>query len=235
MQTKNLFQKINDIQKQVKTVHKGGTVKINEKSSYSAVLHDDVTALLHDPVANAGIVAMSRMESCELESFEVQKSYNGQTTSSRSYMVKVWASVTFMNSDNPTEQFQTQCFAYAIDSGDKATGKAYSMAIKYCYLKTFMLESCDDEESREYENSWKNEPLIKQHEQVSTNPVYNRQDRGDQPKPTFQVEGIGPQRPMTGLASDAQKNALKKMGIKFSDNISKQEASELIAQNNKRG
>jgi hypothetical protein len=57
----------------------------------------------------------------------------------------------------------------------------------------------------------------------------------EQPKPTFQVDGIGQQRPMVGLASDAQKNALKKMGVKFSDDISKQEASELIAQNNKRG
>jgi len=227
---KNLYQKINDIQKQVKSVHKGGTVKINERQSYSAVLHDDVTGLLHDPIANAGIVAMARMETCELESFEVQKSYNGQTTSSRSYMVKVWASVTFMNSDNPTEQFQTQCFAYAIDSGDKATGKAYSMAIKYCYLKTFMLESCDDEESRDYENSWKNEPVTR----IANNPPKALEQRIVE-KPTFQVEGIGQQRPMTGLASDAQKNALKKMGVKFSDNITKQEASDLIAESNKRG
>ncbi len=224
---KNLYQKINDIQKQVKSVHKGGTVKINEKSSYSAVLHDDVTGLLHDPIANAGIVAMARMETCELESFEVQKSYNGQTTSSRSYMVKVWASVTFMNSDNPTEKFQTQCFAYAIDSGDKATGKAYSMAIKYCYLKTFMLESCDDEESRDYENSWKNEPAIKQWEtthQTVKAPVKEFM------KPTFQVEGIGQQRPLQGAASDAQKNALRKMGIKFNEDITKDEASRLIGE-----
>jgi hypothetical protein len=57
----------------------------------------------------------------------------------------------------------------------------------------------------------------------------------EQPKPFFQIEGIGQQRPMNGLASDAQKNALKKMGVKFSDQITKQEASELIAQNNKRG
>lgn len=54
-------------------------------------------------------------------------------------------------------------------------------------------------------------------------------------KPTFQVEGIGQQKPLTGLASDAQKNALKKMGIKFEDNITKQEASSLIEQANKRG
>jgi hypothetical protein len=225
---KNLYQKINDIQKQVKSVHKGGTVKINERQSYSAVLHDDVTGLLHDPIANAGIVAMARMESCDLEILEVQKSYQGQTTSSKSYMVKVWASVTFINSDNPQEQYQTQCFAYAIDSGDKATGKAYSMAIKYCYLKTFMLESCDDEESRDYENSWKNEPISR----IANNPPKTPEQRIAE-KPTFQVEGIGQQRPMTGLASDAQKNALKKMGVKFVDNITKQEASDLIAEANK--
>lgn len=41
---------------------------------------------------------------------------------------------------------------------------------------------------------------------------------------------------MTGLASDAQKNALKKLGVAFDDNITKQRASELIAEaNSKRG
>lgn len=49
-------------------------------------------------------------------------------------------------------------------------------------------------------------------------------------KPTFQVEGIGQQRPLTGAASDAQKNALRKMGIKFEENITKDEASRLIGE-----
>lgn len=164
---KNLFQKINEVMKEVKSVHKGSTVKINEKASYSAVSHDDVTALLHDPIARVGIVAMPRMESCELEIVEQTKNYQGQVTFSKNYLVKVWASVTFFNSDNMTEQFQTQCFAYALDSGDKATGKAYSMAIKYCYLKTFMLESLDDEESRDFENNWKSEPAIKNWDHVA--------------------------------------------------------------------
>lgn len=56
----------------------------------------------------------------------------------------------------------------------------------------------------------------------------------EQVKPTFQVEGIGQQRPLVGLASDAQKNALRKMGIKFSDDITKSEASKLIEEANKR-
>lgn len=49
-------------------------------------------------------------------------------------------------------------------------------------------------------------------------------------KPTFQVEGIGQQRPLQGAASDAQKGALRKMGIKFEENITKDEASRLIGE-----
>jgi hypothetical protein len=49
-------------------------------------------------------------------------------------------------------------------------------------------------------------------------------------KPAFQVEGIGQQRPLQGAASDAQKNALRKMGIKFEENITKDEASRLIGE-----
>jgi hypothetical protein len=49
-------------------------------------------------------------------------------------------------------------------------------------------------------------------------------------KPTFQVEGIGQQRPLTGAASDAQKGALRKMGIKFNEDITKDEASRLIGE-----
>jgi hypothetical protein len=152
------------------------------------------------------------MESCELEIFETTKIYQGQTTVSKNYLVKVWASVTFINSDDRSDQFQTQCFAYAIDSGDKATGKAYSMAIKYCYLKTFMLESLDDEESRDWENncSQKNEY---------------------QPQKQTLVKNVphGTSVP----ASDAQKNALTKMGIYYSNDITKSEASKLIEQANK--
>jgi hypothetical protein len=56
----------------------------------------------------------------------------------------------------------------------------------------------------------------------------------DQPKPAFQVDSIGQQRPLQGAASDPQKNALRKMGIKFEENITKSEASKLIEEANKR-
>jgi hypothetical protein len=151
MQTLNLYQKINAIYKKVKSVNKGSTVRINDRSSYTAVSHDDVTSLLHDPLADMGIIAFPNMESAEMESFETEKEYQGKVTVSISYRVKIWASVTFINCDAPEEKLVTKCFSYALDSGDKATGKAYSMAVKYCYLKAFMLESMDEEESRDFE------------------------------------------------------------------------------------
>lgn len=214
MEKLNLFQKINAVQKAVKSVYKDSKVSITQNSSYMAVSHDSVTALLHDPLAHAGIVAFPTMDSAEVESFEVIKEYNGKETRSVNYRVKVWASVTFYDADVPSSYIQTKCFSYAIDSGDKATGKAYSMAIKYCYLKTFMLESCDEEESREYERSYSQE--------------YKH------PTPQAYKAASAPTTAPSVLASDAQKNALKRMGIAFQDTISKLEASKLIETANKR-
>lgn len=214
MEKLNLFQKINHVQKNVKSVFKDSKVSITQNSSYMAVSHDSVTALLHDPLANAGIVAFPTMDSAEVESFEVVKEYNGKETRSTNYRVKVWASVTFYDADAPTNFLQTKCFSYAIDTGDKATGKAYSMAIKYCYLKTFMLESCDEEESREYERSY----------------PQNSPDKQDYQQPKTSTN----QPSLSSIpASDAQKGALKKMGIEFNANITKSEASRLIENYNK--
>lgn len=243
VKTLNLFQRINLVMKQVDTVNKGTTVDMGNNRSYSAVSHDDVTALLHKPITEAGLAAVPSMDSAEVEATIKEKTYNGNTNKSTEYLVKVWASVTFVNIDNPEEKFTTKCYAYALDSGDKATGKAYSMAVKYCYLKTFMLESADDEESRDNENNWQNSNYGKnasngrsgnanqsrgQAERTgSSNPPADRDNasRGSAGTPT----GGAP-------ASDAQKNALKKMGISFADNVTKQQASDLIknAQNAKR-
>ena len=58
----------------------------------------------------------------------------------------------------PEEREVCKSFAYAFDSGDKAVGKAESMAVKYVFLKNFVLESTDNEESRDHENNFKAPP-----------------------------------------------------------------------------
>jgi hypothetical protein len=153
----NLYQKINEIMKKIDGIEKGTTVQLNQSRSYTAVSHDDVTALLHKPLADMGIVVIPNIESVDVAMNEKEKEYQGKTTVSIEYLVKVNCSIEFVNADKPDERFKSHSFSYALDSGDKAVGKAYSMAIKYIYLKTFMLESYDEEESREHEHKYKKE------------------------------------------------------------------------------
>lgn len=218
--------------KDVKSVIKGSEVSITSNSSYKAVSHDDVTAILHDPITNAGIIALPDMVEHSLEILTQEKTYNGVTNTSKVYMVKVIASVTFINIDNPEDRLTTKCFAYALDSGDKATGKAYSMAVKYCYLKTFMLESLDDEESREIEKAPapqynktpapKKEPIPEVVFKAPPKPA-TPSFKIDDDKPTAKTD-----KTLQALATAAQKNALKKMNIAHDENITMDEASKLI-------
>lgn len=152
---KNLYQKMADIMKDVQSVFKGATIQMGGNRSYSAVNHDDVARLLHKPLADAGIVTKVSVERVEITQGTKTNKYGDQ---SAEYRADVWVEVTFINADNPIEREICKSFAYAFDSGDKAVGKAESMAVKYVYLKNFVLESTDNEESRDHELSTKAAP-----------------------------------------------------------------------------
>lgn len=152
---KNLYQKMASIMREVDTVFKGANISMGNGRSYSAVNHDDVARLLHQPLAAEGIITKVSVEKAEISSREKTNKY-GDTT--LEYRADVWVEVTFINADNPEEREVCRSFAYAFDSGDKAVGKAESMAVKYVFLKNFVLESTDNEESRDHENSFKTAP-----------------------------------------------------------------------------
>lgn len=153
--SKNLYQKMASIMKEVETVFKGASISMGNGRSYSAVNHDDVARLLHKPLADQGIITKVSVEKAEISSREKTNKY-GDTA--LEYRADVWVEVTFINADNPQEREVCKSFAYAFDSGDKAVGKAESMAVKYVFLKNFVLESTDNEESRDHENSFKAPP-----------------------------------------------------------------------------
>ena len=143
------------IMKEVETVFKGANISMGNGRSYSAVNHDDVARLLHRPLAEHGIITKVSVEKVELVGREKTNKY-GDTA--LEYRADVWVEVTFINADKPEEREVCKSFAYAFDSGDKAVGKAESMAVKYVFLKNFVLESTDNEESRDHENSFKTPP-----------------------------------------------------------------------------
>jgi hypothetical protein len=148
--SKNLYQKMASIMKEVETVFKGANISMGNGRSYSAVNHDDVARLLHKPLADHGIVTKVSVEKVEISSRDKTNKYGDI---SLEYRADVWVEVTFINADNPAEREVCRSFAYAFDSGDKAVGKAESMAVKYVFLKNFVLESTDNEESRDHENN----------------------------------------------------------------------------------
>jgi Ca2+-dependent lipid-binding protein len=149
----NLYQRLNKVMKEVTTVFKGSEVSMGGNRSYKAVSHDDVTSLIHLPLANAGVFVEISTTDSKITPIETKSEYQGREQIKISYLAEVWVQATFVNVDKPEERFSVKKYAYALDSGDKAIGKAESMAVKYIFLKNLMLESTDEEESREFERT----------------------------------------------------------------------------------
>lgn len=165
MEFLNLNQRINQVYRKVKSVVKDDEVSISKTSSYSAVSHDAVTKALHDAITESGVAIWPSIEEAKVSTFTTKSTYDGQTTEKNNFRADVRISVDFVNIDDPNDFKTVKGFAYALDSGDKAVGKALSMAAKNLYLKVFFLESLDEEEARpteegsSYEKKDKSNPM----------------------------------------------------------------------------
>ena len=141
---KTIGQKITGIMQEVKTVLKDATITIGNQS-YDVITHDMVTSVLHEPMARIGVFTKLQARDFELTVRDYIDTYGKPK---REYMAKAMMDIYFINSDDKEDFILVQVPGYAFDQGDKAVGKMLSMAQKYALLKTFMLESTDEEESR---------------------------------------------------------------------------------------
>lgn len=146
--SKSLAEKMVNIMSRVDSVFKGARIEITQSRSYNAVSHDDIAALIHPELVQEKIWTKVTVKSCDVERIAVIKKGSQGSYETVEYLAKAWVTVSFINAENPQDREDVDSFAYAIDSGDKATGKALSMAVKYVYLKNFTLESTDEEEAR---------------------------------------------------------------------------------------
>lgn len=151
-ESKNIYQRFIEVQKKVRSVVKSETVKMNQNDKgYKAVSHDDVAALLHGPLAEAGIVLLPTVKSYSTDSFEVEKAGNNGKYVQRWYRSDVEILVRWINADKPDEFIESMGAAFALDTSDKSFAKAYSLALKIVLLKVHLLESRDGEEDRVFE------------------------------------------------------------------------------------
>lgn len=134
----NIYQRINKVMKSVAYVQKDANVQ-----GYKAVTHDQVTAALRSALVDNGVIITPKV----VESRTVD---TGNKTSSGRIFIRYEAriDVSFVNVDDPKDLLIVTTEAHAEDTGDKAPGKALSYAVKYAMLKTFSLETGENDESR---------------------------------------------------------------------------------------
>jgi hypothetical protein len=149
--TMNIYQKINAVMKKAEYIKKDAKV-----SNYSAVTHDAVTAMIRQHLVAEGIVVnVSQKEGEFLEMRDLSKEI-------KQYLYQGVYDISFINIDDANDKMTVTVHAQAQDTGDKAAGKAMSYATKYAMLKTFSLETGDNDESRAVSIKPVNEEQAKQ-------------------------------------------------------------------------
>ena len=136
----NIYQRMNNVMKEVDYIKK------REKKSgmvYNFVSHDDVTSLLHGPCAQHGILVIPNVESYIIDGTKHTLKMN----------------VSFVNIDIPADRIEISTWGFALDSQDKGYGKAISYALKYALLKSFLLESGDEDEIDAYQGEPKQQSI----------------------------------------------------------------------------
>lgn len=140
----NIYQRINEVRKKIDYIKKDKDVSTG-KGSYRAVTHDMVTAMVRAHMVEVGIVCVPFLVKCE--SIQPPPTNDGPAKQIR-YEAEYdfW----YTNIDQPEDKICIRISAHAMDSADKAPGKALSYAKKYAALKLFEIETGEDEESRTF-------------------------------------------------------------------------------------
>ena len=194
--SKNIYQRMIEVQKKVHSIVKNEVVKMHENDKgYKAVTHDDVAKALHLPLAESGIVLLPNVVEFKSDSFEKTNQYGKTVTW---YRTDIKISVKWINADKPDDFIESTGAAFALDTSDKSFAKAYSLALKIVLLKVHLLESKDEEESRPFENeNGTGEGSKKQ--------IQPRQQSQSQPKtnaPAQKQQAPPPEKAKTGSTTD---------------------------------
>ena len=144
---KNLFQKINSVRRKVGYIKKDANVGFGG-NTYAAVSHDAVIAAVRQALIDECLIISppSLMQSKVVDTGRVTGGGNPIIRYEAAYKVAIIDGTHADSSD--LNKMEAVIEAHAEDQGDKAPGKAMSYAVKYFILKTFNIETGEDEESR---------------------------------------------------------------------------------------
>ena len=138
----NIYQRLLTVAGRVPTVAKDATVGFGN-NQYKAVSHDAITAATRRLFIENGIICSQSLVSSSVVN-------TGSKTKTGVEIVRYEAryEVSFINAEAPSDKHTVTVEAHALDTGDKAPGKAMSYSMKYAIAKTLSLLTGDQEEYR---------------------------------------------------------------------------------------
>lgn len=137
---RSLLQRINAVRERIGYVQKTATID----NKYKAVTHDAVIAQIRQFLIDDGILILQTLVKSVSNPYEVM----ADMTRAKQFRYEATYSIRFVNVDDADDNFELLVESHAMDNADKAPGKAMSYAKKYAILKTFDLETGENEESR---------------------------------------------------------------------------------------
>ena len=137
----NIYQRINNIKKEVTYVQKDKHVT-GGGQNYKAVTHDQVVSVARQSMVDNGVLCIPSQIDGEITIMRDIKNDIKMHLYSGKY------EVSFINEDDPSDKITISIHAQAADNGDKAPGKAITYATKSALLKVLQLETGEDDESR---------------------------------------------------------------------------------------
>lgn len=137
----NVFQRINKVREENEYIKKEKMVD----NQYKVVTHDQVTHELRDDFIKQGIIILP-----SLVSERVVQDTLMVAGAKKNPIIRLECvfDVAFVNMDDPADRAVVRVPAHALDTGDKAPGKATSYAVKMALLKVCMIETGEEDEAR---------------------------------------------------------------------------------------
>lgn len=136
----NLFQKIQAVSNEIRTIEKNMTVG-SGTYSYKAVADIDVMIAVKDAETKFKIISIPIKQ--ELIKSEVIRTLN-KDKESITYVDIVKMTVRFLDLENHDSYIDVETFGRGLDSGDKGFGKASTYARKYAMLNAYKIATGED-------------------------------------------------------------------------------------------
>ena len=144
----NIHQRMHGVMSEIAAVTKDEKVSVGGSRSYKGMSHDGVVRAVRSILLAHGVVVYPSVISQEVDYYDVEKTYQGDTKVTQWTSIMVTMETRFQNIEDSDDYVVVKSIGQGVDNGDKAPGKASSYAKKYGILQALLLETQDGDEQR---------------------------------------------------------------------------------------